>query len=147
MHKGNTRVHGAIYLCSKPHNLHCDHDIMNLVLWWAWQNAKYFIYAHLSWSAYWRRYHKLVLDFSGKSIASSCCHFEIPIEDIFLDLTGWKIIHQCHLKYDLLNFDTNWRNLQNVMPIGWDACISYCHLGNAHKTRDNIKLHKLEFHN
>ena len=26
MHKGNTRVHGAIYLCSKPHNLHHEDD-------------------------------------------------------------------------------------------------------------------------
>ena len=40
MHKYSTRVHGAIYLCSKPHNLHRDHEILNLVLWWAWHNAK-----------------------------------------------------------------------------------------------------------
>jgi hypothetical protein len=147
MHKGNTRVHGVIYLCSKPHNLHCDHDIMNLVLWWAWQNTKDFIWAHLSWSSSWRRYHKLVLDLSWKFIASSCCHFEIPTEDIFLDMPDWKIIHQYQLKYDLHNFDTNWRNLQKLMPIGMNAHISYCHLGNAHNTRDSIKLHKLEFHN
>jgi len=50
MHKGNTRVHGAMYLCSKPHNLHRDHEFLNLVLWWVWHDAKDFICAHLSWS-------------------------------------------------------------------------------------------------
>jgi hypothetical protein len=54
-----------------------------------------------------RRYHKLVLDFILKSIASSCCHFEIPIEDIFLDIPNLEIIHQYQLKYGLHNFDIN----------------------------------------
>ena len=40
MHKGSTRVHGVISLCSEPHNLHRDHSILNFVLWWAWHNVK-----------------------------------------------------------------------------------------------------------
>lgn len=37
MHKGSTRVHGAIYLCSKPHILHIDQDMhrFELLSWWA----------------------------------------------------------------------------------------------------------------
>ena len=91
--------------------------------------------AHLSSSSSSRRYHKLMLDLGLKSIASSCCHLEIPIEDIFLDMPYWKIIHQYQLKYVLHNFDTNWMSLHKLMPIGMDSCISWFHLGNANKDK------------
>ena len=133
MHKGSTRVHGAIYLCSEPHNLHRDHEILNLVLWWAWHNVKKTSFVPISLDH--RRYHKLVLDFNWKSIASSCCHFEIPIEDIFLDMPHWKIIHKYQLKYDLYNFYTNWKSLHKLMLIWMDSCISWFHLGNANKDK------------
>jgi hypothetical protein len=42
---------------------------------------------------------------------------KIPTEDIFLDIPNLKIIHQYQLKYDLHNFDTNWKSLHKLMPI------------------------------
>jgi hypothetical protein len=58
---------------------------------------KDFIRSHLSSSSSSRRYHKLVLDFDWKSIARSCCHFEIPIEDIFLYIPHWENTHHYQL--------------------------------------------------
>jgi hypothetical protein len=84
MHKGSTRVHGAIYLCSMPHNLHRDHEILNFCTLMGLAQCKKTLFVPISLDH--RGYHKLVLDFNLKSIASSCCHFEIPIEDIFHDI-------------------------------------------------------------
>jgi hypothetical protein len=87
MHNVSTRVHGVVYLCSKPHNLHRDDEILNLVLWWACHNAKrlylcpsLLIIGDIT---------NLCLISIESPLLALCCHFEIPIEDIFFDIPNW----------------------------------------------------------
>ena len=143
MHKGSTRVHGAIYLCSKPHNLHHDHEILNLVLWWSWHNAK--------------RLHSCSSLLIIGDITNLCLiSIESPLLALVAILRYQLKTYFLMYQIERLSTNNNWNIIFIILTPNEGVFSSWCQLertlvshnvtyGMLIKTRDSIKLHKLQF--
>jgi uncharacterized circularly permuted ATP-grasp superfamily protein len=106
---------------------------ISCIYWWVYHffMQNHVIYAHLSLSWPSRRYPNLVLDLNWKSIASSCYHFEILIDDILLDISNERyIVHQAPIPVEIQSsqFDTN----HNVTYLDW-ASVAYPRETHCHQ--------------